>query len=725
MIESHFDVPFTARMALKEKQIQQNFRPVIAVHKWFARRPGSLFRSLLLAEFRGDGSPHTYYASHNLAGIRVGDPFMGGGTPMFEANRLGCDVLGCDINPMAHWIVRQELASLDLEDYAREANSLRSDLEDRIGDLYRTRCCKCGDESAHAKYFLWVKAMPCTRCGEEIRLFPGYLVAADSRHPQNVFVCRDCGELTEAKSRQSPGSCRSCGTALASAGRAQRGKVDCPHCRHPNRFPRPEGGPLAHHLFAIEYWCPTCKEAHDGRFFKRPDKDDMERVAEASRRLQETPGRFIPKDEIPDGDETGRLHRWGYRFYREMFNDRQLLGLSLAAELLTQVASRTVREALATNLSDLLRYQNLLCRYDTTALKSLDIFSVHGFPVGLVQCESNMMGIVSGNPGTCVGSGGWANIVDKYAKAKAFCNAPFEFRFRDGRKTKVPIAGETIGTTGSRTTDLRCADAAALRLEPGSLDAVLTDPPYFGNVQYAELMDFCYVWLRQLGQSAETPLLADSTRHSEELTGNEVMGRGPAHFAQGLSAVFRNFAGALKPGAPFAFTYHHNELAAYRPLVVALLDAGLVCSASLPCPGEMGASIHISGTASSIVDTVFVCRSTGRTARRLIVDDLQSLARLVEDDLQQLLAGDVNPTLGDARCLLFGHLTRLAIWNLRGAWTRESRTEERLDRVDKWFAEFVDWQACLARIEGSMATLAMPLFHVREREVPYDDCLPF
>ena len=53
-IETKFDVPFVSTLALREKQIQQNYRPIIAVHKWFARRPGSLFRALALAEF-GDG----------------------------------------------------------------------------------------------------------------------------------------------------------------------------------------------------------------------------------------------------------------------------------------------------------------------------------------------------------------------------------------------------------------------------------------------------------------------------------------------------------------------------------------------------------------------------------------------------------------------------------------------------------------------------------------------
>jgi hypothetical protein len=53
MIDKDFDVPFVARLAQREKQIQQHYRPVIGVHKWFARRPGTLFRALLLP--RGPG----------------------------------------------------------------------------------------------------------------------------------------------------------------------------------------------------------------------------------------------------------------------------------------------------------------------------------------------------------------------------------------------------------------------------------------------------------------------------------------------------------------------------------------------------------------------------------------------------------------------------------------------------------------------------------------------
>ncbi len=263
----------------------------------------------------------------------------------------------------------------------------------------------------------------------------------------------------------------------------------------------------------------------------------------------------------------------------------------------------------------------MLCRYDTTALKSLDIFSVHGFPVGLIQCESNLLGILEPRRNACVGSGGWANIIEKFRKAKAYCDEPFEVRYRGRRKVVVPVKDEWIGDRPNgkhggpqREVELHCGDATAAQIPPASLDAVLTDPPYFGNVQYAELMDFCYVWLRRLVGDQSDAFGAPSTRNAQELTGNEDMGRGLEHFAEGLSAVFQRMAQALKPGGPLAFTYHHNDLNAYVPVAVAMLDAGLTCSASLPCPAEMGASIHISGTGSSIVDTVFVCRSTGADA---------------------------------------------------------------------------------------------------------------
>lgn len=417
--------------------------------------------------------------------------------------------------------------------------------------------------------------------------------------------------------------------------------------------------------------------------------------------------KFIPDDEIPTGDETNRLHRWGYRHYREMFNQRQLVGLELSASLISKITNERIRNALATNLSDLLRYQNMLCRYDASALKSLDIFSVHGFPVGLIQCESNLLGIMETGRNMCVGSGGWANIIEKFKKAKSYCDCPFEIKHQGRSKKIIPINGEWIGdhhngdiAASPRIVNLICSDAASYSLPDSSLDAVLTDPPYFGNVQYAELMDFCYVWLRKLVGRNLSAFKASSTRTPGELTGNADMGRGLDHFTEGLSSVFQRMARALKPGAPLAFTYHHNNLEAYYPIAVAILDAGLTCSAS----------IHINGTGSSIIDTVFVCRQTGIMQRKWLAESANEMTKIVEDDLALLRSGNIQSTSGDIRCITYAHLVRLAIWSLRKKWDKTESTMKRLEIVKEWLNHFGNMETPQKYIENYQP--------IKEQEIP-------
>mgnify|MGYP001608395784 CR=1 FL=1 len=710
MIEQNYDISFIASLALREKQIQQNYRPIIAIHKWFARRPGTLFRGLLLSEFGKQPVMQSYFQSHSYDGIRIADPFMGGGTPLVEANRIGCEVIGYDINPMSYWIVRQGIQHLDLNAYDKTAAALRSHLEQEIGHLFRTICLTCG-ASVPVKYFLWAKTLPCRKCGFEFALFPGCLVAGNSRHPKNVILCRSCGELNEVGEDCELGRCSSCRNALTMEGTAKKGQGICPKCGEPNHFPNAELGPFKHQLFALEYYCHACKGRRAGRFFKKPDAEDLNKVNAAEHKWSRMRSRYVPDDRIPAGDETDRLHRWGYSHYRDMFNARQLLGLELAARFIAKISSVQVRDALATNFSDLLRYQNMLCRYDTMALKSLDIFSVHGFPVGLIQCESNFLGITVSGAITCIGSGGWANIIDKFRKAKAYCDSPFEVLQHGGKKKNIPMTGEWIGDDPNgyprrrpRRVALYCQNAATADLAPASLDAVFTDPPYFGNVQYAELMDFCYVWLRKLlGKDKCAAFEKPSTRCAGELTGNENMGRGMEHFTEGLSEVFKKMAFALKPGAPLAFTYHHNEINAYCAVAVAILDANLTCSAALPCPAEMGASIHINGTGSSIVDTVFVCRTTGKVPRGWIQDTPEGVAQLVLEDARCLEKAGAKSTAGDLRCIAFGHLTRLAIWSLRHDWDRDDKTNSRIERVARWLQDFGGWPAVARAMDDAQA----------------------
>lgn len=721
-IERRFDTALIASLALREKQIQQNYRPIIAVHKWFARRPGTLFRGLILSEFGDRPLSEAFFEANDFPGKVVADPFMGGGIPVIEANRVGCDIQGFDVNPMSAWVVREEIEHLDRKAYRRSADHLLQRLSTEVEAMYRTDCPLYGDRDIPVKYFLWVKTIACEKCEREVDLFPGYLIADDTRHPAHVLVCSTCGELNEVVDVKDPGRCRTCAFHLTCQGPARRNRCTCRHCGHENRFPRANVGPPKHRLFAIEYYNPLRRDVHRGRFFKKPDAKDLERYNCAKSRWQRLKPNFVPEQVILPGDETDRLLRWGCSHYRHLFNERQLLGLELSCRYISRVNDERVRHALATNLSDLLRYQNMLCRYDTMALKSLDIFSIHGFPIGLVQCESNLLGIMNSN-GANVGSGGWLNIIEKYDKAKKYCDDPFEIRHSGGRKTVVPIKGEWIGERNNgarpRSVSVRCLSSTALNLPAGSLDAVFTDPPYFGNVQYGELMDFCYVWLRGLVGETADGFGRCSTRSPDELTGNVRESRNLDHFTEGLASVFGAMARALKTGAPLAFTFHHNRIEPYQAVAVAVLDAGLTCSSTIPCPAEMGGSIHIHGTGSSIVDTVFVCRATGTVRRRDLFEDLLELHKLVDEELRLLRSAGMKPTAGDARCIVFGHLTRRAIWSLRSRWDVARSTKDKLARVSEEIDNFGDPKDLIEALSGATlrppsALVRRPRFHFAE-----------
>jgi hypothetical protein len=117
-----------SKLSQDETGKRQHYRPIYSLHKWWARRPGTLFRAIILLATQpdlrdrllrlnplGDLDVHApYFASHDLSQWVILDPFMGGGTTLIEANRMGAKVIGCDINPVSYWIVRESLKEIDL-----------------------------------------------------------------------------------------------------------------------------------------------------------------------------------------------------------------------------------------------------------------------------------------------------------------------------------------------------------------------------------------------------------------------------------------------------------------------------------------------------------------------------------------------------------------------------------------------------------------------------------
>jgi putative DNA methylase len=124
-------------------------KPIYQMSKWWARRRSSVFRSMLIAAATKapDDKSHAaklvwdnYYANHQKKGafkhLKVADIFMGGGTTLVEGSRLGMQMFGNDLNPVAWFVVKQELANVDLDEVKRLLAEIEADVKPQIMPFY-------------------------------------------------------------------------------------------------------------------------------------------------------------------------------------------------------------------------------------------------------------------------------------------------------------------------------------------------------------------------------------------------------------------------------------------------------------------------------------------------------------------------------------------------------------------------------------------------------------
>jgi hypothetical protein len=143
-IEVDFPIIPINALACMEAHAGVTTKPIYQMSKWWARRPSSVFRSMLLAasmkapEDRskaGKAVWEAYYANHQKRGalrhLKVAEPFMGGGTTIVEGSRLGMQMFGCDLNPVAWFVVKNEMAQVDIA----EVKSLLADIEVEVKPL--------------------------------------------------------------------------------------------------------------------------------------------------------------------------------------------------------------------------------------------------------------------------------------------------------------------------------------------------------------------------------------------------------------------------------------------------------------------------------------------------------------------------------------------------------------------------------------------------------------
>ena len=269
-------------------------KPIYQVSKWWARRRSSVFRSLLLAaSMKAPDDPlesgkavwDVYYGNHqrkgSLAQLKVVDPFMGGGTTIVEGSRLGMQMLGVDLNPIAWFVVRSELAQVGKADVEALLADIEAEVKPQIMPFYACDCprghrgkwtrASTGEvmgedfnpltlkqderpdyqyDGPETVYVFWAKHGPCqvTGCGHRTPIVTTPVMAVKTMSIRYwPYQCRSaaCGrdfDIDEREARLAP----AVDLVISDADRAftlphrehmapsrkRRVDIACPHCRH-------------------------------------------------------------------------------------------------------------------------------------------------------------------------------------------------------------------------------------------------------------------------------------------------------------------------------------------------------------------------------------------------------------------------------------------------------------------------------------------------------------
>ena len=134
------------------------------------------------------------------------------------------------------------------------------------------------------------------------------------------------------------------------------------------------------------------------------------------------------------------------------------------------------------------------------------------------------------------------------------------------------------------------ASAAELR-ENAKYDVVLTDPPYYQAISYADLSDYFYVWLRRLLDCPEfrAPLSDKSKEIVQHIRADKDRKREKQKYEDGMAAAFEGAYQSLADNGRFVIVFAHKDPDAWETLVAAMIRAGFVVTASWPIETERGA----------------------------------------------------------------------------------------------------------------------------------------
>ena len=659
------EFPFEALSEIAEVESwrKEINRPLSHIHKWWAQRLGTVFRAMVIGAFAPSGASiiDLFYKPVRVKDAVVFDPFMGSGTTIGEAVKLGARAIGRDINPVAHFLVRNALAVHDRAAILAAYSGIERDVADEVRRYYRATLAD--GRTVDVLYYFWVKTADCPACKAGVDLFASYIFARHAyprRYPQGHAVCPDCGAINDVFNGTREACCGTCHTVYdPEAGPVNGQRATCPACNHTFSIAkriRDKGCPPDHRMYAKMVLMPDGSKA-----YMPATDEDHALYAEAQETLITRPNAY-PVVEIGGGYNTNQVLRYNYRHWHEMFNGRQLLCLSILADRIRGIEDSILRELFTCLLSGALEFNNMFASFKgegTGAVRHM--FAHHILKPERVPLEANLWG-------TPKSSGSFSTMFQgRIRRALDYADDPFEIRPRalSGRrenqkvfglseKVAFPVAESYAEFAQARQVYLSCGDSSATDLPDSAIDAVITDPPFFDNVHYSQLADFFHVWQRHI-LGPEEHREACTTRSK-----NEVQHADVGTFTERLLAVWAEAHRVLKDGGILAFTYHHSRAEGWHAVLKALMASDFGVTAAHPIKSEMSVAMPKHQAREPIdLDIIIVCRKRSQlTPDRRCGDPWETVRSVAAGQVRRMRASGRRLSRNDVRVIIMAQLLR-------------------------------------------------------------------
>ncbi|WP_227355757.1 DUF1156 domain-containing protein [Haladaptatus salinisoli] len=656
-------------LAEREKYRVDVYRPIYSLHKWWARRPGSTFRILGLAALTDDSTTKDDILRMNQSETRyegmylqsqenkfsdktVLDPFAGGGTTLFELNRLGAQTIGYELNPVAWWVNKKNIDEVDTTELQASAEKLLKSVQKELGSLYKTTDPRTGRES-EILYSFQTQVLPCLTCGEKVQLLKNRILRKKGK-TQSAFICcpnPDCDDRVHELNQEIPDQfeCSACGTEFdPSDGNTTRAKYTCSngHKHDIKETLNRQNSKPEFEYYAIQYVTPQGE-----RRFKSFDDEDRKKAEKASKQLEQKFDQLpIPTQKIPSGDKTSRLTARNYERYHELFSDRHLLTYGTLFNRAREVENDNIGEFLVTGISHALKRGSLLIRWDFSDNKGSSVFPRQSYIPRAQPVEGNPLN----SDGNIVAV---ENFLINVVEAKEYCERPFEKMKENGKVVPHYVQNESVSQ--SRRRQLECKTSERLNLDDESVDFVITDPPYYDNVQYSELAGYFYSWLHQVLGDEYDEFAPEHVPTAREIVANSRTGKGEDFFIESLTNVFKESHRVLKEDGELMFTYHHNENEAWGVILQALVDSGFTITGAYPVQSEMPSSMTISSLENAEYDILIFANKdeaedeiTLSELQQNLFFELQDIVNEEQERHQNLSQADLGVVLR-GKCLYY------------------------------------------------------------------------